>query len=1023
MPAVDRFAPFLGILGILGTLCVCWCLLAARLPAADPPPAAMPADGLIAFDRPFAYAFASWQDKVQVVDGAARISGVDGKGGAGGKAPADLSAWADHSPVLRVATGPGNTAKTLRFRLIDDAGTSGTWIYALPGAAAEAVRLMPKDSASLEHPNERENKQVPGASPALRLSAITGWQLLGDWSGKGTLDVTVSSATHVAADDRMRDERRSAAATAEAEARRIAQEAADRSAAVARERDALVVRYGKSGPGSPAITDVSLVAPDVVAVEIAAQRVAPSTLAPYVAQPGDAQKPEKATPDRSTTMATLIRDGRSAGRLLGRKLDWLQTREGLLGDPLLEWLADEPGAWSIRSSDDAAYAEATAPASVSRKSKPTDWQQELNGYPVCHRIYLRLPRPLTVGRSYRLDVRGLNVRESSVPFTVDPRTRRSEAVHVNQIGFRGDDPDKRAFLSLWMGSGGGLAYPAGLGFAVVDERDGKEACRGVVELALAADANERLAGKDAPNTNRTAVHRMDFSALTAPGRYRVVVDGIGCSYPFEIGEDAWRTAFLTQMRGLYNNRGGVELGPPWTDFRKPRDFHPDDGTVVTRSRYDAMTKGDLKYAEWAKGDTGEPVADAWGGYHDAGDWNPRRVSHMKVTFAQLELVELFPAYFNALPLSIPPRDGIPDILTEALFEIDCFRRLQMSDGAIPYGIESDGDPLPGEISWLSSQKVMVGAPNIRDSWYYAAIAARAAKVLAPWKPDLAATYRESAERAFAWAEAEYARRKSSGGLDEYASSLWEAIDNRNLAALVLYDLSGMPDMHRVFLENTRLTSGDLELVWHGRYIQCDAAFLYARLPDAKADAGLKRKAIEAVRKQAAKSLDFAAGNAWSVTNKDKYRPVFCGYFSAPGGQELARAHYLTGERGYLAGAVRSCLFGAGCNPNNLVYTTGLGANPVTHPLQMDARMSGQPAPPGITVFGNIDYWNGPFPGWNWPIRYINKPATLWPDAYAWPLAEAYFDIYLYVAQNEYVVDAWAPNVFVWGYLAARGPLE
>jgi hypothetical protein len=125
---------------------------------------------------------------------------------------------------------------------------------------------------------------------------------------------------------------------------------------------------------------------------------------------------------------------------------------------------------------------------------------------------------------------------------------------------------------------------------------------------------------------------------------------------------------------------------------------------------------------------------------------------------------------------------------------------------------------------------------------------------------------------------------------------------------------------------------------------------------------------------------------------------------------------------YLAALVRSCQFQSGCNPNNIVYTTGLGANTVKHPLHLDSRSSGQSVPVGLTTFGNVDYWNNKGGFWDWPITSkLKDPMACWPNPYDWPLTEAYFDIFLFVSMNEFVVDTWAPNVLVWGYLAARAP--
>jgi endoglucanase len=972
------------------------------------------------FAKPLGYAFLAWEGKARIDGGRLVIKAESGKGGAGAKQVQDLRAQAERSPVLRLRAGPANTAKTIGFRLMDGAETMGTWTFSLPAPSSDAVLVHPLHAAPLSTPNRRENKTVADSDPvpALDLARITGWQFIGDWQA-GIVDVEIAAVLTVAPDAAMLEQRKALAAAEAAAARartQAAQSAAERQAS---DRAEALRRYGTPNPGSPTVVQTGMVAPDIVDLTVEAQRIVPPVFGPYEPQPGDVVKPEKLGTDRDFPMAKLVRGGKAIGWLQGRSLDHVATFERVEGDPLLTFLADDAANYTIASSDDPAYATPVHPQAVHRKSMPTDWKMGDNIFPARHRLYLKLERPLSPGKTYTVTIAKVNLREAVQRLTYDPRTLYSEAVHANQIGFHPDDTCKQAFLSAWLGSGGALAYPEGLRFAVIDQATGRDAFAGQVALALAAEGTEGLGGKQIPNASRTAVYRMDFSALRTPGRYRVYVDGIGCSYPFEIAPSVWEQAFLVQMRGLYNNRCGVELGPPYTNFRKPRDFHPADGTRVTLSTNDVLMTGDHSYNDFSKGDTGEAVPDAWGGYHDAGDWNPRRVSHMYTTMAQLELVEMFPAYVNALQLNIPPEPGLPDIITEALFEIDCFRRLQRPDGGMPFGIESDGDPLPGEISWLSGQRVYVSASNIRDSWFYAAVAGRAAKVLRPIKPELAEVYLQSARRAFDWAEGDYARRKADGSLAKL-KEMWRAIDNRNLAALVLYEITGDKALHDIFMQDTRLKKpGDALYAW-GTAIQSDAAFLYARLDDAKADAAVKRNAIAGILALAKASTEYANGNAFNLTNREKYRPLFCGFFSTAGGTEQARAHYLTGKPEYLADVLRSTQFQSGCNPNNLVYTTGLGMNAVRHPLHVDARQTGQAMPEGLTVFGNIDYWNWKGGFWDWPVKFINKPETLWPDAYAWPLTEAYFDINTFVSQNEFVIDTWAPNVFVWGYLAAQG---
>ena len=785
---------------------------------------------------------------------------------------------------------------------------------------------------------------------------------------------------------------------------RAAQTASEQNKA-RQEQDALKQKYGKRTANSPTLESVSLAAPDILALTIQAGKVIPGSFTLYRPQSGDEKRPK----DRQVI---LVRGGQEMGWLIGPNRDHLVAFEKLEGDPLLEQIADAPQTYKITSPDDAAYASGLSPAATYRKSKPTDWAQPARGFAMRHVIYLKSPHPFTPGKTYVVSVGDLNLQTPTVTFKCDPAKTRSEAVHVSQIGYRPDDPVKRAFLSVWLGTGGAVKFGDGLRFALLDGTN-KSAYSGKVTLAKAADEPEAM--WKSKNFNLTNVYRMDFGPFKTPGTYRVCVEGVGCSYPFEIGAKTWEKAFLTQMQGLYNERSGVELGPPYTDFRKPRDFHPADGVKVYESTYSALEKGGEAWADLVKGSTGKQVTNAWGGYHDAGDWNPRRVTHTKVTMAQLELLELFPQRYAALKLRIPPQTGIPDILTEAMFEVDCFRRLQKPDGGVPFGIETDGDPIDGEVSWMQSMPAYVYAPDIWSSYAYASVAARLARLLKPFNANLARTYQETGLKAANWAEADYARRKAEGSL---AKLRWEARDERNMAALQLYHTTGDKHWHDVFLENTCLKDANAPVFAWGDHVQRDQAFDYARLSDKAADPDIKRNARQAVLGEADKALVYAAGNAFNLTTPDKGKPMFLGFYSVPDAIELARAHFLTGKTEYLGGAIQACQFQSGCNPNNMTYTTGLGANPVRHPLHLDSRRTGQPAPIGITPYGNIDFsqWNDNFT--TWPITYyLNAICT--PKPFDWPTTEAFFDIFLYPAQTEFTVDMWTPNVYVWGYLAAR----
>ena len=164
---------------------------------------------------------------------------------------------------------------------------------------------------------------------------------------------------------------------------------------------------------------------------------------------------------------------------------------------------------------------------------------------------------------------------------------------------------------------------------------------GPVQLLVSADAKESF--KAGRNYSKTDVLGMDFSAFTRPGRYRVCVEGIGCSYPFEIADDVWTRAFQLSMKGLLHHRSGIELGPPFTDYRRPRTMHPADGVQVFASAGAEIEGGgqDGIFKMLAEKRTDRLLPEAWGGHMDAGDWD-RNSRHPAAMWLLVDLYELFP---------------------------------------------------------------------------------------------------------------------------------------------------------------------------------------------------------------------------------------------------------------------------------------------------------------------------------------------------------------------------------------------
>jgi endoglucanase len=939
---------------------------------------------------------------VKTQNGTAIIRNVDNRGGVGFNANLDLSKFGDSTPAIRLRIEPGNQMKSLRLVLADKEGRNGIWLFSLEGKSSESNTwqwLTPNQGASLSLPNDTK-AEMPG-SP--NLGKLIQWQLSGDWIGTVPADLEIDQIAIIEPTAQVLEQRKRLLDAI------IAKEQEDK-----KQRDDMVARYSKRTKLSPQIASLAMAGSTTMALTIHAGEWVPTKMVPYNRLEKDELREEKNAKGEIENVL-LIRDGHVVGNIVGRNREWLTPWEHVVGDPLIEFLADESSTYMIESPNDPNFKIPTSPISVFRKSRPLHWAQGSREVATQHVLYLRITKPLESGKEYVVRFPELNTQTTEARLRWNEKDVRSESVHVNQIGYRPDDPVKRAFVSAWLGTGGIMKLPTELRFAILDDKTNKEAYTGTGELHFPAGKPERLAREN--NFNGTDVARLDFSDFSIPGRYRIAVEGVGCSYPFEIRNDAWTKAFLTQMRGLFHSRTGIELGPPYTDYRKPRDMHPEDGYPVTQTKYRFVEKGGEAWEEITGGDTGVE-AQGWGGYHDAGDWNPRRVSHMKVTMATLEIFDAFPNHFASLDLGIPKTVGMPDVLTEAIYEFSCFRRLQHEDGGVGYGIESKADPLEGEVSWLNSFASYCLSPDYASSWYYAATGARLARIIKPFDAKLSEDYQRSALKAFEFAEADFTRDTKAGKI-EGRESTWNAIDDRNLAALELYHLTEDEKFHQIFLEDSVLTEENPNLFQWTKHVQRDHAFHYCRLPHRLGREGLKAKALEAIKRQAELELTYADGNAFNLTTGDQGKPQFIGFYSTPDAVNLARAHYLTGEKRYLHGTIQSTQFQSGCNPNNLVYMTGLGANPLKNVFKLDARRTGQNVPAGLVPYGNIDFAKWNHQGITWPITWVIGSAMK-PSAYEWPTHEAYWDLGGWPMLEEFTVDSWAPNVLVWGYLAGRG---
>ncbi len=306
--------------------------------------------------------------------------------------------------------------------------------------------------------------------------------------------------------------------------------------------------------------------------------------------------------------------------------------------------------------------------------------------------------------------------------TNDPG-RYSPAIHVNQQGYS-PTYQKKAMIGYSLGSLGEMQISTNLGFSIVDALTGAQATTGSLS-ARADDPTTWAAGQ----AQYQKVVEADFTGLGTTGQYKLLVPGLGASYPFWIHDGSAMALARTYALGLYNQRCGA--GPngrqvndlPFTRFVHA-NCHTNNASVPLpvssyTDTWDIMANN-YGTATYANSDNPPQIAppvtnysaflfpysnapalgiDVSGGHHDAGDYSKYTINSALLihilTFAADNL-----GLTNFLNFGIAKGSNtVPDVLEEARIEADFLVKLQDADGGFyflvyPRNREYEVDVLP-----------------------------------------------------------------------------------------------------------------------------------------------------------------------------------------------------------------------------------------------------------------------------------------------------------------------------------------
>ncbi|SMO69558.1 non-processive endocellulase [Saccharicrinis carchari] len=237
-----------------------------------------------------------------------------------------------------------------------------------------------------------------------------------------------------------------------------------------------------------------------------------------------------------------------------------------------------------------------------------------------------------------------------------------------------------------------------------------------------------------------AVRKVNFSSLGKPGEYRMVVNSE--EYPFSIADKPYTELSKAALKALYFNRSGMAIDSTHGGKWARSAGHPDTVVYIHTSAADEMRpEGTI---------LSSPL-----GWYDAGDYNKYVVNSGITTYTMFRALEDFSDYYTSLKIGIPDsRDGVPDLLTETLYNFRWLITMQdPNDGGVYH-----------KLTTKKFENMIMPKDAVRDRYVvakttsatldYAALMAHASKVLKSYGEDydpLAAEALENAIKAWEWA--------------------------------------------------------------------------------------------------------------------------------------------------------------------------------------------------------------------------------------------------------------------------------
>lgn len=668
-------------------------------------------------------------------------------------------------------------------------------------------------------------------------------------------------------------------------------------------------------------------------------------------------------------------------------------------------VASQAAGWTISSTNDKSFGTQQALASY-RKSKPMNTDHTLSSE-LDHWVFLQMPQSMKQGCTYSINIpQGLGSDQASAEVTFDIWNSQSEAVHVNVLGYTPSEP-KAADLYLWLGEGDQRDYKAFEGKKVYlyNVANGKKKSVGKVGFWKSASASELEANKK--NMTGSDVWNIDF-ASTTPGRYRLVVEDVGCSMDFDISNELYREPFRYSVRGYYYMRLGEPIDPKVTPVPRQPQFIPEvDPKGFTVYKTDLQPwhpdwrklRGDvwdephfkpaLQSAFWQHRLPGNPVnTEVKGGHSDAFDWD-RHLAHVSNIYDMLLPYILTNGRIGDDDLGIRESgNGIPDIIDEARNEVDFF--LSIRDGeAYSQGVTNPSTEWT--IMFQAGCTTMAAWANAANC----AITAEALRIAGI--DSLCQYYTDEAIKAFRFASKQ--KDLQLDDMQDIGSARMRGRDFKQMAAAYLYNVTGDEEWEKIMAEESVVKGADSKIFSKERnaYYQIWGTAAYLACPRAKHYTELYRNMLKSVNAHADEnnvafietrpSRRAANDSRWQVS-ENLQLVMMAHYITCSASAKLLQTNIKARRQQLEKAMYLEAGWGLGRNPSNTVEMTGLGQRHITD-CYTTGRNDGSPeSHPGQTPFNGTETWSA---GNGGDARILlDRCYPSWYDG-GWPQQESFFN--------------------------------